>query len=92
MSSQNSFPSPTTHEAIIEFEILFFFLGGKDGPVGFADFVYKHIVPACFLAPLKQTFDLADAQTVLVCIVNVFFAFIPVGQIEANKPTTAMGC
>uniref|UniRef100_A0A8B9T255 Exportin-T n=1 Tax=Anas platyrhynchos TaxID=8839 RepID=A0A8B9T255_ANAPL len=42
--------------------------GGKDGPVGFADFVYKHIVPACFLAPLKQTFDLADAQTVLVCI------------------------
>lgn len=40
--------------------------GGKDGPAGFADFVYKHIVPACFLAPLKQTFDLADAQTVLV--------------------------
>uniref|UniRef100_A0A2I3NFM1 Exportin-T n=1 Tax=Papio anubis TaxID=9555 RepID=A0A2I3NFM1_PAPAN len=39
--------------------------GGKDGPVGFADFVYKHIVPACFLAPLKQTFDLADAQIVL---------------------------
>ncbi|XP_036107938.1 exportin-T isoform X4 [Molossus molossus] len=39
--------------------------GGKDGPVGFADFVYKHIVPACFLAPLKQSFDLADAQTVL---------------------------
>lgn len=44
------------------------FLGGKDGPVGFADFVYKHIVPACFLAPSKQTFDLTDAQTVLVCI------------------------
>ncbi|ERE91650.1 exportin-T [Cricetulus griseus] len=39
--------------------------GGEDGPVGFADFIYKHIVPACFLAPLKQTFDLADAQTVL---------------------------
>ncbi|KAM8973124.1 exportin-T isoform 2-T2 [Pelodytes ibericus] len=38
---------------------------GKDGLVGFADFVYKHIVPACFLAPLKPTFDLADAQTVL---------------------------
>lgn len=42
--------------------------GGEDGPVGFADFIYKHIVPACFLAPLKQTFDLADAQTVLVSI------------------------
>lgn len=34
--------------------------------VGFPDFIYKHIVPACFLAPLKPTFDLSDAQTVLV--------------------------
>lgn len=40
--------------------------GGKDGMVGFPDFIYKHIVPACFLAPLKPTFDLSDAQTVLV--------------------------
>uniref|UniRef100_A0A3B5LXE0 Exportin-T n=1 Tax=Xiphophorus couchianus TaxID=32473 RepID=A0A3B5LXE0_9TELE len=39
--------------------------GGKDGMVGFPDFTYKHIVPACFLAPLKPTFDLSDAQTVL---------------------------
>ncbi|XP_073476237.1 exportin-T [Aquarana catesbeiana] len=39
--------------------------GGKDGLVGFADFVYKHIFPACFLAPLKPSFDLADAQTIL---------------------------
>ncbi|KAM9704893.1 exportin-T isoform 2-T2 [Menidia menidia] len=39
--------------------------GGKDGMVGFPDFVYKHIVPACFLAPLKPSFDLSDAQTVL---------------------------
>ncbi|XP_054876695.1 exportin-T isoform X1 [Poeciliopsis prolifica] len=39
--------------------------GGKDGMVGFPDFIYKHIVPACFLAPLKLTFDLSDAQTVL---------------------------
>ncbi|XP_029471557.1 exportin-T isoform X2 [Rhinatrema bivittatum] len=39
--------------------------GGKDGLMGFTDFVYKHIVPACFLAPLKPTFDLTDAQTVL---------------------------
>ncbi|XP_064198368.1 exportin-T-like [Anguilla rostrata] len=39
--------------------------GGKDGLVGFPDFIYKHIVPACFLAPLKPTFDLSDAQTVV---------------------------
>lgn len=39
--------------------------GGKDGMVGFPDFIYKHIVPACFLAPLKPTFDLTDAQTIL---------------------------
>lgn len=39
--------------------------GGKDGMVGFPDFIYKNIVPACFLAPLKNTFDLNDAQTVL---------------------------
>ncbi|KAL7867607.1 hypothetical protein SRHO_G00089910 [Serrasalmus rhombeus] len=39
--------------------------GGKDGLVGFPDFIYKHIVPACFLAPLKPTFDLSDAQSVL---------------------------
>lgn len=36
--------------------------------VGFPDFIYKHIVPACFLAPLKPTFDLSDAQTVLVSL------------------------
>uniref|UniRef100_A0A2K6C901 Exportin-T n=1 Tax=Macaca nemestrina TaxID=9545 RepID=A0A2K6C901_MACNE len=49
--------------------------GGKDGPVGFADFVYKHIVPACFLAPLKQTFDLADAQTVLESLFTLCISF-----------------
>ncbi|XP_072310024.1 exportin-T [Eucyclogobius newberryi] len=39
--------------------------GGKDGMVGFPEFIYKNIVPACFMAPLKPTFDLSDAQTVL---------------------------
>lgn len=39
--------------------------GGKDGLVGFPDFIYKSIVPACFMAPMKPHFDLHDGQTVL---------------------------
>lgn len=32
----------------------------------FKTFIYDSILPSCFLAPLKTTFDLNDAQTVLV--------------------------
>lgn len=39
--------------------------GGKEQPDGFTQFIYKNIVPACFMAPLKSTFDLSDAQTSL---------------------------
>lgn len=39
--------------------------GGKDGPTEFVEFVYKQIVPSCFLAPLRDTFDLNDAQTTM---------------------------
>ncbi|XP_063847188.1 exportin-T-like [Scylla paramamosain] len=40
--------------------------GEKDvGPPGFVEFLYTQVVPACFLAPLKTTFDLNDAQTIL---------------------------
>ncbi|BFZ08391.1 hypothetical protein BsWGS_11430 [Bradybaena similaris] len=40
--------------------------GGKDGLQGFPEFIYKEIVPACFMAPMKPTFDLSDGQTTLV--------------------------
>ena len=36
---------------------------GRDGPPQFGQFLYEHVVPACFLAPLRSTFDLSDAQT-----------------------------
>ncbi|XP_064605610.1 exportin-T-like isoform X2 [Liolophura sinensis] len=39
--------------------------GGKGGLEGFEDFMYKNIVPACFMAPVKPTFELGDAQTIL---------------------------
>ena len=39
--------------------------GAKEQPDGFTQFIYKNIVPACFMAPLKSTFDLSDAQTSL---------------------------
>ena len=49
--------------------ILFgFFIGGKDALQGFPEFIYKEIVPACFMAPMKPTFDLDDGQTTLVSI------------------------
>ncbi|CAL4069597.1 unnamed protein product, partial [Meganyctiphanes norvegica] len=40
--------------------------GEKDlGPPQFVEFLYTQVVPACFVAPLKTSFDLNDAQTIL---------------------------
>ncbi|XP_026091690.1 exportin-T-like isoform X2 [Carassius auratus] len=57
--------------------------GGKDGLVGFPDFIYKHIIPACLMAPLKPTFDLSDAQTVLTlseCTLTLHMIHLKRGQ------------
>lgn len=38
--------------------------GGQDSSIpGFLEFIYDRILPACFHAPLKPTFDLNDGQT-----------------------------
>lgn len=34
--------------------------------MGFVDFMYKSIIPACLMAPMKPSFDLNDGQTSLV--------------------------
>ncbi|KAF6021808.1 XPOT [Bugula neritina] len=38
----------------------------EDGIMGFDEFTRKNIVPACILAPTKESFDWRDAQTVLL--------------------------
>ncbi|XP_052823578.1 exportin-T [Octopus bimaculoides] len=38
---------------------------GENGLVGFEEFVYQSVVPACILTPMKPAFDLNDAQTVI---------------------------
>ncbi|XP_021954226.1 exportin-T isoform X2 [Folsomia candida] len=60
------FPDPVAQRAC--FSIMKKFVemwGGQDNPEGFIDFLYKNILPACFMAPLKPHFDISDAQTLL---------------------------
>ena len=40
--------------------------GAGDKMPGFVDVLYKHIVPACFAAPLRQSFDLNDGNAFVV--------------------------
>jgi exportin-T len=40
--------------------------GDKATHAAFHEFTFKSILPACFLAPMKPSFDLSDGQTVLV--------------------------
>jgi exportin-T len=40
---------------------------GRNGDKpGFHQYILENIVPACFMAPMKATFDLRDAQTSMV--------------------------
>lgn len=46
--------------------ITYFSVAPEGAMPGFVDFMYKNILPACFLAPLKPTFDLNDGHTFVV--------------------------
>ena len=37
-----------------------------DAMPGFVDYMYKNILPACFLAPLRPSFDLNDGTAFIV--------------------------
>jgi len=48
--------------------------GQSQQVAGFMDYVYKTIIPACFIVPMKSTFDLNDGHTFLVstdCYIRV---------------------
>jgi len=38
-------------------------LGQSDAVAGFVDYMYKTIIPACFIVPSKSSFDLNDGHT-----------------------------
>ena len=40
--------------------------GSGEAVSGFVEFMYEHILSACFAAPLKLTFDLNDGHASLV--------------------------
>ena len=62
-------------------DVLFIFLCplGDDGVFpGFTEYMYREVLPACFMAPLKASFDLNDGHSYLVsfvtCIKNIISA------------------
>ncbi|CAL8134628.1 unnamed protein product [Orchesella dallaii] len=60
------FPDPVAQKACFSIlKKLVELWAGPEGPDGFMDFMYKNIVPACFMAPLKISFDINDAQTLI---------------------------
>lgn len=65
--------------------------GKNSDNVAFVRFLYDAILPACFQAPLKETFDLSDAQTALVltesahCIQSMFKARVSESSSSLGK-------
>ena len=41
-------------------------IGSGEGLPGFVEYSYKHILPTCFIAPLKCTFDFNDGHSFMV--------------------------
>ena len=42
-----------------------------DALPGFMDYSYKHILPACFIAPLESSFDFNDGHSFLVRLIII---------------------
>jgi exportin-T len=60
------FPDPPTQKTCFScLRRLVEVWGDGQTVVGFDKFIYDSVVPACFMAPLKSTFDLKDGQTVI---------------------------
>ena len=44
--------------------------------MGFKEFTYEQIIPACLVAPLKPSFDLDDGQSFLVSNSNLCTSYV----------------
>ena len=51
-------------------------LGDDMNWMGFKEFTYEQIVPACLVAPLKPSFDLNDGQSFLVSQLKSIYAHL----------------
>uniref|UniRef100_A0A6A7FWH1 Exportin-T n=3 Tax=Hirondellea gigas TaxID=1518452 RepID=A0A6A7FWH1_9CRUS len=59
------FPDPSAQKScfITLRHLIKCWAGSDNAPSNFISFLYTQVVPACFLAPLKSTFNLEDATT-----------------------------
>lgn len=57
-------------EVLILFYILYIYVCVAEENVilGFVQYMYDHIIPACFIAPLKPDFDLDDGVSFMVSV------------------------